>query len=157
MTDPAITVRSALKANWALAAPLDVYNKDTNTDGVRFTTGLIGPKEDQPLFHISVQEILANAVPHELGMGVIRVTSTLQIDHWVVVEEETAKGPGKSMDNLWELRKEVIRILKANKTGLTDIANLYPSPTNVGVPLPELDRETPLLRFSQDWTCVYYM
>lgn len=151
--DPAITILAALIAGWSLASPLDKYVITTNEDGVRFTTGVL--MDEEPLFQVSCMEVVTNPRPLQLGMRDIRNFATMQFDIYAVVEQSTAKGPGKAKSNLWKLRKEVIRILKANKTGLTDIKHLYPAPGVPGRRLDDLARDPPHLRWSQDWVCTY--
>lgn len=86
--------------------------------------------------------------PAELGMTNVRVWARYQIDIWVKAKNLSNSQVGKAKDYLWDMKEHAKNIIKANKTGLTNI--LWLIPDGVGRPLPELDQVPPLLRFSFD-------
>lgn len=140
--DPLITLFACLQDNWLLTGVLAKAN-------VRFSTGWYSESVDFP--QVTVTEISSRDEPFQLGYGAIRVYGTYQIDCWVKVSSETAKGPGLAKSQKWDMVEEVKRILKENLTGLTDLRYVVLDQT--GRTLDELDRH--ILRYSLDVSVIY--
>ena len=134
--DPAITILVALTSGWTLADPLDLSN-------VKISTGWYEASVTLP--QVTVTEFSAVDRPFQLGYGVIRVDALYQVDVWVKILKDTDRGRGVAKSWLWALRREVETILRANLTGLTNLAYLVLNQT--GRRLDEPDRA--LLRFNK--------
>jgi len=139
-----ISIRGVLYDNWALTGALAKAN-------IRFSTGWL--EEDAEFPHITVTEVMSLDEPFELGYGVVRVSGTYQIDCWVQISRETAKGPGLAKAQRWAMVEEVKRILRANLTGVGDLQ--YVVLDQLGRSLDEVDRSPPLLRYSLQVSAIY--
>ena len=138
MQDPLITIYSALLAQWGGGIIPPVA-------GIKFTTQWFDKNITTP--QITVTELTTLDRPLDLGYGTVRVDAVYQIDAWVTVLRETAKGVTLAKTYKWNMRQEIKRILKANLTGLTDLKLLILN--DIGRPLDEPDGTPPILRFSQ--------
>lgn len=144
MIDPLITIYDVLLAQWGGAVV-------PATADIRFNTGWFDKNIDTP--QITVTQIVASDVPLDLGYGTVRVNAVYQIDIWVTISRATAAGPQLAKEYMWAMREEVMRILKANHTGLTDLELLLLN--DIGRSLDEPDATPPILRFSQRIGVIY--
>ena len=144
MQDPLITLYSALLAQWGGGIIPPVA-------GIKFTTQWFDKNITTP--QITVTEVSTLDIPLDLGYGTVRVDAVYQIDAWVTVLRETAKGVTLAKTYKWNMRQEIRRILKKNHVGLTDIELLLLN--DVGRSLDEPDATPPILRFSQMVGVVY--
>ncbi len=146
MQDPGITLMAILKTDWLLADVLAV-------DNIRFSTGDLNVPPKKP-FQIIVTEDSSLDEIYELGYGTIRVTTVFQAEVKVNVVDDTAKGPGIAKDNRFDMVKEIRRIIKANKTGLTDLDEV--ELRGRGRPYEQLYRNPPILGYVQKFLVTYY-
>lgn len=144
MQDPLITIMTCLKAGWTLTGDLAVGN-------IQFSTGWYDSTITTP--QVTVTEIMDDDEPFELGYGTVRVNAVYQVDVWVSIVKDTGKGRGKAKDHIWKMQEHVKSILKANHTGLTNIAELVLN--KVGRRLDEMNLEPPILRWSKPVLVIY--
>jgi len=143
--DPLITLRTALIAGWDGAADLDgaIDTLGGDESEVLCSTGwydddFLGPQ-------LSISESSEYSVPLALGCPEVWVYATYDFNVWVPVIRASSKGAGLAKKYRWQMQQEVKRILKANRTGLTNIKEVVLNGS--GVALDELNREPPILRF----------
>ena len=146
MQEPTITIMAILKSAWALA-------DDLHKDNIRFSTGDVDTPPRKPL-QITVTEDSSLDEIFELGYGTIRVTSVLQAEVKVTVVDDTTKGPGIAKDNRFSIIKEIRRIIKANKTGLTDLDKV--ELRGRGRNINQLYRNPPVFGYIQKFLITYY-
>lgn len=153
MQDPLLTLRSALISDWDDLETLDpvidtLGGKDKK---VLCSTGwyseeFIGPQ-------ITITEDSSADELYEIGYGTIRVIATYQVDVWVPITKTTGKDPGVAKQYKWEIVQEIKRILKANKTGLSDL--WYVKLEQRGRNFDDLNRSPPVLRYNLKFSVVY--
>lgn len=134
MQDPALTLVAMLSTGWALASPLD---------DPRFSTGWYDKAFDN--LQVTVTPIPGgDNSAQQLGMRGVRVWKRYDINAWVKAENETNKGVGQAKQFLWSFQEEIKRLVKHNKTGLTDLNWLLPGPEGQ---FDEPDETPPLFRW----------
>ena len=133
-----------LKEEWSLTGDLIVGN-------IKFSTGWYESEILTP--QVTVTLAMDDDEPFELGYGVIRVNAIYEINIWVSLVKTTGKGPGKAKAYIWDMQEEVKRILKANHTSLTDIAEIVLN--QAGRRLDDLTLDPPILRWSKEVLVLY--
>jgi len=139
MQDPKMTLRLALKNGWLLEGDLAEGN-------IKFHTGWYD-RNHEGLYQVTVTTPRDENAAAQLGMRTVQVVETYQVDIWVKYKTSSNYGAGKAKEYLWDIKEEVKRIVKANKSSLTDIDVLLPGP---GVEIPEASSVPPMLRWSYD-------
>lgn len=137
---------ACFKTEWALTGDLDLTN-------IQISTGWFDEAADKSL-QVVISEDHSDDDVWELGYGTIKVRAIYQADVFVHVIEATASGRGKAKDNKFKMVKEIRRILKANKTGLTDLDEV--ELRERGRSLDELYRTPPILRYNLRFIVTYY-
>ena len=119
MQDPLLTIRTMLATDWSLSGDLAKAN-------LKFRTGWY----DKKFGNLQVTVMFNGGVrtPGELGMATVLVWRTIEINAWVKALNVTNKGVGKAKEYVFDMEEEINSLLKANKTGLTDIRWLLPGP-----------------------------
>ena len=145
MQDPLLTIRLALATDWSLSGDLAKAN-------LNFRTGWY----DKKFGNLQVTVMFNGGVrtPADLGMksGVL-VWRTIEINAWVKAKNVTNKGVGKAKEYVFDMEEEINSLIKANKTGLTDIRWMLPGPDDR---LDDPEQVPPLLRYMVRPTIGYY-
>lgn len=145
MQDPLLTIRTMLATDWSLSGDLAKAN-------LSFRTGWY----DKKFGNLQVTVMFNGGVrtPGELGMGTVLVWRTIEINAWVKAQNVTNKGVGKAKEYVFDMEEEINSLLKANKTGLTDIRWLLPGPDDR---LDDPNEVPPLMRYMVRPRIGYYV
>ena len=144
MQDPLLTLYAMLSTGWTAGGDLAA---------TKFTTGWYNEDYTEPQVSITLGSELFK--PAELGYGSILVTATYYVDVWITIEQATAKGPGQAKANKWAAREEVLRLLKANVTGMTGIN--WAILDQQAIDLDEPMAVPPVLRWRIPLSVMYYI
>jgi len=109
MDNPADTLKTLLEENWSLT------DEGLRKADITFSTSWVRDDFIHP--HVTITEVGDNRVPWELGSADKKHVDVYAVDLWY--RFRLSEEDGRSA--LWEMRKEVLRIIKANYTGLSGI------------------------------------
>lgn len=158
MQDPAETLRNLLQANWN---DLNVSSRmvKANLEFITLPYSFDLPKvERRPIpddrnGSVQIFRVTGDSKPLGLNQGVAEVDEVYQIDVFVKPASRSQTDIDNAKTDRWQVEREISRIIRANRTSMTDLKFGFPSRF---IQREESDSYPPILTSSTEVEVKYF-